>query len=426
MERFAAASVESGATGLTIRTAVRTMQTPPRGRSMTSPEPAPTICFVGMANLPMLAPEFGHHRAGGTELQQALLAKALARHGFSVSMVVADYGQPDGAVYEGVKTYKAYDPAKGVPVLRFVHPRWSGLWAALKKADADIYYTSAAGGHLGQIVMFARLHGRKVVFRTASNSDCDRRLLLVHLWRNKQLYRYGLKRADLVLAQTLEQQAALAKNFARDSRVVTSMTESARPRRALADRDIDVLWVGNIRSVKRPDLLLALARRLPAIRFHMIGGPMPRAEKLYDAVRSEALTLPNVRFHGLVPYHEIAQFYERARVYVSTSDVEGFPNSYLQAWAHGTPVVAFLDPDQLVARNGLGCAPTSVEEMCTCIQGLMADPHQWQAASVRSGQFMDSRFSESSMVAAYLEALADLGPARSGASRPKARSTHAA
>ncbi len=377
---------------------------------MTSPQTIPTICFIGLANLPVLAPEYAHHRAGGAELQQTLLAKALVRHGLSVSMIVADYGQPDGVVYEGIKTYKAFHPDRGIPVLRFVHPRWSGLWAAMRRADADIYYTSAAGGHLGQIVMFARLHGRKVVFRTASDSDCDQRLLLVHLWRDKQLYRYGLKRADLVLAQTLEQRAALSKNFARDSRVVTSLTESARPRRALADRDIDVLWVGNIRSVKRPEILLAIARGLPAIRFHMIGGPMPRAQKLYDAVRSEAQTIPNVHFHGPVPYHEIGRYYERARVYVSTSNVEGFPNSYLQAWAHGTPVVAFLDPDHLVARYGLGCAPTSVEEMCTCIQGMMADPRQWQAASLRSGQFMDSRFSESSMVAAYLEALSDLRP----------------
>lgn len=369
---------------------------------------APTICFIGMANLPVLAPEFGHHRAGGTELQQALLAKALARHGLSVSMIVADYGQPDGAVYEGVKTYKAFDPAKGIPVLRFVHPRWSGLWAAMKRADADIYYTSAAGGHLGQIVMFARLHGRKVVFRTASNSDCDQGLQLVHLWRDKQLYRYGLKRADLVLAQTVEQQAALTRNFARDSRVVASLTESARPRRPLADRDIDVLWVGNIRSVKRPEILLALARGLPQIRFHMIGGPMPRAEKLYESVRTEALTIPNVHFHGPVPYQRIGEYYERARIYVSTSNVEGFPNSYLQAWAHGTPVVAFLDPDQLVARHGLGRAATSVEDMCAGIQALLADPLQWHAASQRSGQFMDSRFSESAMIAAYLDALSDV------------------
>jgi len=68
------------------------------------PSSTPTICFVGLANLPVLAPEFGQLGSGGAELQQTLLAKALAAKGYDVSMVVADHGQPDGAVWDGVKT----------------------------------------------------------------------------------------------------------------------------------------------------------------------------------------------------------------------------------------------------------------------------------------------------------------------------------
>jgi hypothetical protein len=43
---------------------------------------APTICFVGLANLPVLAREYGQHGVGGAELQQTLLAKALAARGY--------------------------------------------------------------------------------------------------------------------------------------------------------------------------------------------------------------------------------------------------------------------------------------------------------------------------------------------------------
>ncbi len=135
---------------------------------------------------------------------------------------------------------------------------------------------------------------------------------------------------------------------------------------------------------------------------------MPRAQKLYDAVREEAATIANVHFHGPIPYAQISQFYERARICVSTSDIEGFPNSYLQAWAHGTPVVAFLDPDRLLARNGLGRAATSIEELCAGIQALTTDPHEWQGASLRSAQYIDSRFSAARMVAPYIEALSEL------------------
>jgi len=369
---------------------------------------APSICFVGLANLPVLAREYGRHGVGGAELQQTLLAKALAAQGYDVSMVVADYGQPDGAAWDGIRTYKAYRTEAGIPVLRFIHPRWTGLWAAMKRARANIYYTSCAGALLGQVVLFARLHGARVAFRIASNSDCDPSALLIRYWRDKRLYRYGLRRADLVLAQTPEQQQALLKNFRRESRVVASMTDTNGRRLSFEERDICVLWVGNIRALKRPELLLEAARKLPRLQFHIIGGPMPGAEALYEQVRAAALQVPNVRFHGPVPYQEVGDFYERARVFVGTSEIEGFPNTYLQAWARGTPVVAFLDPEHLIARNGMGRAVTSVAQMCAEIAELNGDRRAWESASQRSREYMDNRFNLTRMTAPYAEALSNL------------------
>jgi len=220
-----------------------------------APQSAPTICFVGLGNLPVLAREYGRLGVGGAELQQTLLARALATRGFGVSMVVADYGQPDGATWDGIKTYKAYRPDAGLPVLRFIHPRWTGVWAAMRRADASIYYTSCAGALVGQVALFARLQGAKVIFRIASNSDCDPAALLIKYRRDKSLYRYGLRHADLVLAQTPQQQQALLENFRRESRVVPSLTDTGGRRLGRAERDIDVLWVGNLRPLKRPALL---------------------------------------------------------------------------------------------------------------------------------------------------------------------------
>jgi len=367
----------------------------------------PSICFVGLGNLPVLAREYGSYGVGGAELQQTLLARALAARGYNVSMVVADYGQPDGAVWDGIRTYKAYRPKDGLPVVRFIHPRWTGLWAAMKRAGADIYYTSCAGALVGQVVLFARWHGAKVIFRIASNSDCDPDALLIRYWRDKRLYRFGLHRADVVLAQTPDQQHALLRNFGRTSRVVPSMTDTGGRRPAFAERD-GVVWVGNMRPLKRPALLLEAARQLPHLRFHIIGGPMPGAESFYASVREEALRIPNVTFHGSVPYHEVGDFYERSRVFVGTSEIEGFPNTYLQAWSRGTPVVAFLDPEQLIVRHGMGRAVSNVSELCEAIMQLSADPAAWENASQRSRAYMDNRFNLARMTAPYLEAMADL------------------
>ncbi len=381
---------------------------------------APTICFVGLTNLPVLAREYGRHGVGGAELQQTLLAKALVARGYIVSMVVADYGQADGAVWDGIKTYKAYRQDAGIPGLRFLHPRWTGVWSAMKRADADIYYTSCAGALVGQVALFARVHGGKVIFRVASNSDCDPATVLIRYTRDKRLYRYGLRHADLVLAQTPEQQQALLKNFRRESRVAPSLTDTAGRRPEFAARN-GVLWVGNIRALKRPELVLEAAEKLPELEFHIIGGPMPGSESLYGAVRARASQLANVRFHGPVPYHEVGEFYEQSRVFVGTSEIEGFPNTYLQAWSRGTPVVAFLDPEQLIARNGMGRAVTGVSEMCEAIVTLHGDANAWGAAHQRSRDYMDNRFNLTRMTAPYVEAMSDVmrGP------RPAERVDHA-
>jgi glycosyltransferase involved in cell wall biosynthesis len=372
----------------------------------------PRICFVGINNLPVLAREFGEQRVGGAELQQTLLAKALVRHGYEVSMVVADHGQADGASWDGIKTYKTYRHEEGLPVIRFVYPRWTRTWAAMRRADADIYYVSCAGMHVAEVVMFARAHRRKVVFRIASDSDCDPKTLLIRFWRDRKLYAYGLRRVDAVLAQTPVQQQAMMRNFARTSELARSLANPSASPADLPDRDISVLWVSNIQQLKRPELLLDLAQTVPHLKFHMVGGVFPGHEALYAEIRQRAESLPNVTFHGNVSYHGVSTFYARARVLVNTSDIEGFPNTYLQAWAHGTPVVAFHDPNGVIEREGLGVAAKDIANMSVAAQELCAEAQIWEATSNRCKAFMTREYDEDKTLVSYLRVIDGLAISR--------------
>src|SRR6266540_1805347 len=190
------------------------------------------ICLVGLDNLPVLASEYRQHTIGGESVQQTLLGRALARRRHDVSMVVSDHGQRDGAEWEAIRVFKAYRPDAGIPVLRFIHPRWTGIWSALTRADADVYYTSCAGMQVGLIALFCRRHSRRLVFRAASDTDCDRSRLLV---------------------QSASQAETLARSYGLASRVAGMLVEKPGP---IAVRDIDVLWVSNIRHLKRPDRVL--------------------------------------------------------------------------------------------------------------------------------------------------------------------------
>ena len=363
------------------------------------------VCFVGLDNLPVISRAHNRHGIGGEQVQHTLLARALARRGLEVSMVVADYGQPDGLEIDGVRLHRAHGLDAGVPVLRFVHPRLTGLWRALTRADAQVYYVSTASPQLGVVAAFARRHGRRVVFRIAHDLDCEPRRLLIRFWRDRKLYEWGLRRAHVVLAQSEQQRSALKSNYGLDSRVAAMLVEPAASDLGFGLRDVSVLWVNNLRPFKRPDLALALAVQLPHRQLHMIGGPQSGHEDLFARTRREAAELPNLRFHGRVPYHDVNDFYERARVFVNTSDSEGFPNSYLQAWRRGVPTVSFFDPDGLIRRCGLGHAATSLEDMSAAVDRLTSQPAEWQAASQRCRQFMDEHYGEEQVLKPYLEAL---------------------
>jgi glycosyltransferase involved in cell wall biosynthesis len=364
------------------------------------------ICFLGLDNLPMLAPEYWQHTIGGESVQQTLLARALARRGHEVSMVAADCGQRDGAQWDGVRVYKAFRPRAGLPVLRFVHPRWTGLWSALKRADADLYYTSCAGVQVGLLALFCRRHSKRFVFRAASDADTDPSRLLVQYARDRWLYAWGLRRAHAILVQSAEQARAMARNYGLASRVAGMLVEPAPPPPPL--RDIDVLWVSNVRSVKRPDRILALARRLPGARVHMVGGPLPGEEPLFREIRRIAETLGNVTFHGRLPYWEAGALYDRAKLLINTSDVEGFPNSYLQAWIRGVPVVTLIDPDRVIAREGLGVAAASPADLGDAARGLLENAAAWRAASERCRAYMAGEYGEDNVLSAYLDAFAEV------------------
>ncbi len=157
---------------------------------------------------------------------------------------------------------------------------------------------------------------------------------------------------------------------------------------------------------KRPELVVDLARRLPQLRFHIIGGDKPGHEALYEGVREAAKALPNVTFHGRVPYRDVNQYYDRAKVFVNTSESEGFPNSFLQAWQRGAPLVTFFDPDGIVRRLGLGSAVLDLDEMAVAVNDIATDESKWLAIGSRCRAFMREHYGDDTVLAAYESAIA--------------------
>ena len=98
-----------------------------------------------------------------------------------------------------------------------------------------------------------------------------------------------------------------------------------------------ILWIGRVSPEKRPDRLLDLAETCPHLRFDLVGPADGGA--FATEILHRAATLSNVSVHGTVAREKVYEFYRRAACLCSTSLFEGFPNTFLEAWSQGRPVV---------------------------------------------------------------------------------------
>jgi glycosyltransferase involved in cell wall biosynthesis len=361
------------------------------------------ICIVGLDSFGMLSRETNPKYIGGEAIQHVLLARAWRDLGHEVSMVVHDEGQGKRCKIDGITAIAAHTRDGGVPGLRFFHPRATRLLSALIDADAHVYYQSPAGAYTGITAWFCRATGRRFIFRVASDSDCEKEHGRLEFWRDRKLFNYGLRHTDVIAAQTEFQAQLLRENHGLESQVVNMMVEPPRPGPPLI-RDIDVLWVSNLRALKRPELALELARQLPQVKFTLVGGPMPGGQAYYEDMLAAAARLPNVTMLGPVPYAESAALFDRARIFLNTSSIEGFPNTFLQAWIRGVPVVSFFDPDSLVQRLSLGRIASSLDTMREAIHDLLEGEVDRQMIGRRAREFATREYT-TGVAARYLELL---------------------
>jgi glycosyltransferase involved in cell wall biosynthesis len=239
-----------------------------------------------------------------------------------------------------------------------------------------------------------------MIFRIAHDTDCIPGEQLIRFSRDRKIYEWGLRNANVISAQSDIQQKLLLENYQLPSSI-TNMSVEIPELAPHSDRDIDVLWVNNLRDFKRPDILCELAAEMPDVRFVMIGGGVVGHEDLHQNVEKAASEVPNLEYLGAVPYHEVNDYFLRAKLFVNTSDSEGFPNSFLQAWVRQVPVISFFDPDSIIKDREIGVSPASPREARDAISELLNADDRRITMGTRAREFVVGRYSPAAVVAEY-------------------------
>lgn len=294
-----------------------------------------------------------HGRAGGAERQMTLLARALAERGHRVAHVIYPPRDPVTLAYPLTLVHRA-PYAGGRRFGSVLEAR--ATWRALRDANADVVVVRTASPLVGVAAAFSKLHRRAFVFSSSNISDFT--LEKMASPRNRFLYGLGVRFADAVVVQSKDQVALARKRFPSLRRVVqipsfaepaTTAAAEERPRREA------FLWYGRCVAQKEPMRYVALARALPEARFLMIPVPEGRSSGELDEVQAAARELPNLELLDPMPHDRLSALISSAVAVVNTSVLEGMPNTFLEAWARGVPVLTLrFDPDDVVARHALG------------------------------------------------------------------------
>jgi glycosyltransferase involved in cell wall biosynthesis len=297
----------------------------------------------------------------------------------------------------------------GVPIARFVHPRWTSLVRALAAADAGVYYHNCAEYVTGQVALWCRLHGRRFVYSVASDPECDPALPALRHLRERVLFRYGLRHADRIIVQTELQRRMLERGFGLPSVALPMPCAGPSPEAYRAPRlpgsgRPRVIWVGRLSLEKQPGWLAAIAAALPQVDFDVAGAEDP---SMADAI-ARLRALPNVTLRGRVPRERMPEIYRDAAALLCTSAYEGFPNTFLEAWSHGVPVVSTVDPDGLIGSLGLGAVAATPAALTEALAGLLSSPDRWRRASQTARDAFLRRFTPESALPAFESVFTDV------------------
>jgi len=292
----------------------------------------------------------------------AVLAGELARLGRDVAIIVYPVPDPDpeidGRLTLVERATRIGGDANGA---RGIASEAARVMRALVRANARVVVVRGGKSVVGVIALYCWLRRRKLVFSSANDFDFLDRADLTG--QRKKVYELGIRSAAAVVVQS-ERQAELARRAlpkTSASRIVR-IPSFARQVATKADGPpTDFFWVGRLIDYKRPLLYAELAAAVPDARFvlipHLRLTQTPEQSDLLARLESAATGVPNLDLQSPLPHAALMETLARAVAVVNTSSYEGMPNTFLEAWSLGIPVLTLsFDPDDVVRDHGLGVA----------------------------------------------------------------------
>lgn len=304
-------------------------------------------------------------RFGGIAVQLHLWMKEFHKNGWNVHALstVKNIIDENGFFFHKVHHIKKID-------LFF---NWIEVYRIIRKVHPDIILIRGAQRVCYPLSIIGKKCGAKVILFGASDINFVPGKANVGNTLNTKLYELAVHNTfDYIVTQNRLQSQSLDKYFNKGSLIIPNIWSDNISKANKQEKKYDVVWVSNFRRLKRAEWILYAAEQLPQYRFAIIGGPNDAA--YYDEISEAASKLNNVDFLGSKSLDESSQVIACSRILACTSEYEGFPNTFLQAWAVGIPVISTVDPNNIILEHTTGCIINNEEDLIKKILLLLHDP----------------------------------------------------
>ncbi len=285
-----------------------------------------------------------------------------------------------------------------------IHQRYGFFWDSvslyrkLTELKPDLIIQRVACAYTGIAAQYAQRKKSTLVWHISSDRDVANPPSLatdgVPGTIDALLFKFGAMNAAGVIAQTHTQAALFRKLYGRNPTAVVPNFHDLPLNKPFKVRQFTVLWIANLKRLKRPEIFLDLARELERynIRFKVIG--RRDLSSWCDRIIERIQHSQNVDYLGELEIDDVNAQLEEAHLLVATSQFEGMPNTFIQAWMREVPTVTLdIDPDGVISKHNLGFRARDFDALKHKVLYFYETREELQSAGKRARDFASEEYS---------------------------------
>ena len=351
--------------------------------------------------------ESSKYPSGGATKQVIAWHNALIHKGIDSKVMGASSHQE---LKKNNEVIIAYDPSKGIRILRFFYYQLPSLIKNIQKNKPDYLYHGVPSRQSAIIAIICKILGVKFIQRISNDNLIDDRAKKKMRFLEYQIFKQCLKQSKFIFCQNEYQFNNVSKKYPNKAYLIYNPYKGNISNHTLSFEDRKfVVWVGLFQIQKNVPLLRDIVISSPNIDFKIIGTSALNCDQNTKNAIDGLKEISNVEFLGFKETNELYHYLKESYCLLNTSYHEGFSNTYLEAFACGTPVVCIknCDPDNIISKNNLGFTSNNSSDLSIVLKEFISNRDKWEISAKKCIPYVSKNHFYTTKIDEFLKILHD-------------------